>query len=212
MTAPEGVIRFDLQFTHAAPLSWTEVCELEGWRRVLYRLGLVGCDPQRYGGAGYGNVSRRLPPYDHGDPRFVVSGSQTGSLPSLTARHYAVVTRCDPAGNRVFAEGPLAPSSESLTHGMLYRLDRSARYVFHVHAPDIWRHAATLGLVVTSPAAGYGTPDLAAELARLLGDGSTRPWPVLAMGGHEDGVIAYGDTAEAAGCALLGVLARSLAV
>jgi len=212
MITPEGVIRFDLQFKSAPPLPWSELRELEAWRRILHQLGLIGRDPGRYGGAGFGNVSRRLGPADPNDLRFVVSGSQTGELPALSARHYTVVTHCDPTGNRVVAEGPIAPSSESLTHGMIYRLAPSARVVFHVHAPVIWRHAARLRLTATSPMAGYGTPEMAAEMARLLGEGSPGRCRIVVMGGHEDGVIAFAESAESAGCALLGVLARGLAI
>ncbi len=210
MSRAEGVIRFDLQFTPAAPLPWSELRELEGWRRVMHRLGLVGRDPARYDGAGYGNVSRRLPPFDGAAPRFAVSGSQTGDISALGAGHYALVTDCDPAGNRVVAEGPVAPSSESLTHGMLYRLDPSLRFVFHVHAPEIWRRAAALGLPVSAAAAGYGTPQMAAEVVRLFRERHIRGRGVLVMGGHEDGVVAFGETAEAAGCTLLAVLGRAL--
>lgn len=44
-----------------------------------------------------------------------------------------------PWSTRLVVEGPIAPSSESLTHGQLYALDRDSRFVFHVHSPELWR-------------------------------------------------------------------------
>ncbi|HEY8553409.1 MAG TPA: class II aldolase/adducin family protein [Burkholderiales bacterium] len=209
--AGEGVIKFDLAFTPDAALPEAELRELIAWRTILWRLGLIGRDPARYGGAGFGNVSRRLPrPADARAPWFAISGTQTGALPALAPRHFAIVTACDPERNRVEARGPIAPSSESLTHGMLYRLDPAVAFVLHVHAPEIWRAAAALGLPRTAPEAAYGTPAMAREIERLMRAGAFDREPVLVMGGHEDGVIAFGPSADAAGLALLATLAAAL--
>ena len=84
MTAPEGFIKFELEFSPAPPRPADELCKLNAWRGILYRLGLIGRDPARYGGAGYGNVSHRLA-MSGAEPCFIVSGSQTGAL-ALPAR------------------------------------------------------------------------------------------------------------------------------
>ena len=57
----EGVIRFDLEFTAVSPVTIPALDELNAWRRILRQLGLIGQDPSRYGGYGFGNISRRLP-------------------------------------------------------------------------------------------------------------------------------------------------------
>lgn len=209
----EGVIKFDLRHRPGAPLSARTLAALDAWRTVLHDLGLIGRDPARYGGAGYGNVSRRLPAGpDAAQPRFVITGTQTGHLPRLTPRDYAVVTYCDAARNRVDAQGPAAPSSEALTHAMLYRLDAHIAYVYHVHAPAIWRARDALGLPVTEARVPYGTPAMAEEVARLYADPGARRLRVLAMGGHEDGIIAYGRDAAQPGLALVRLHARALAL
>ena len=51
----EGVIKFDLQFTESEPLADAGIAELSAWRRILWQLQLVGQDPGRYEGYGYGN-------------------------------------------------------------------------------------------------------------------------------------------------------------
>jgi hypothetical protein len=203
----EGVIKYELHFTPAAPLAHVEVAELCAWREILRRLGLTGQDPARYGGIGFGNLSRRLV---SGAARFAVTGSQTGPLPTLDERHFAVVTGCDPFANRLVAEGPITPSSESLTHGQVYALDDSAHFVFHAHSPDIWRAAVHLGIPATAAHAAYGTPAMVVEVERLFRETHTRETRLFVMGGHEDGVASFGRTAQEAGTALVLALARAL--
>lgn len=212
MPQAEGVIQFHLDYTPSAPLAAPELQALDGWRAVLKRLGLVGQDPARYAGVGFGNLSMRLAPDDApaGRRRFIITGSQTGRLDKLDARHYAEVTAYDIGANRVTAQGPVAPSSESMTHGMLYDLDVAIRCVMHVHSPEIWRYAAALGLPCTAAAAGYGTPAMAAEVGRLYINTGLAARRVLVMGGHQDGVVSFGRDTEATAAALLATLAQAL--
>lgn len=204
----EGVIKFDLRFTPAAPLSFDQLRVLDAWRTILYRLGLIGQDALRYGGVGFGNVSQRL--NDKNAVQFVITGSQTSELSRLDARHYSVVTEADVARNAISAKGETRPSSEALTHAMIYRARPEARFVFHVHSPAIWRYASELGLPVTDPAAAYGTPAMAQDVERLLASPSSSIPRAFAMGGHEDGIVSYGETAEEAGVPLLTFFASAL--
>ncbi len=204
----EGVTKFALRFARAAPLDFAGLRALNAWRTLLHRLGLIGRDPARYGGVGFGNVSQRLP---GNAESFAISGTQTGELAVLAARHYARVDRCDIPGNSVEARGPIEPSSEALTHAMLYRLNADIHYVFHGHSPLIWRHARALGIAITSPDVAYGTPAMAAEIERLYRAGGLAARGIVAMGGHQDGVVAFGARAEDAGLALVGALAAAMA-
>lgn len=205
----EGVIKFDLAFSSAPAVHPETLCELNAWRRILWQLALVGQDPQRYGGYGFGNVSQRLAPFDAepGRRAFIISGTQTGGLATLDASAYCTVTQHDPRRNRVVAEGPVRPSSESLTHAMIYALDAGIRVILHVHSPVIWQHAETLQLPVTDPAVEYGTPAMALEAERLFRETAVSDKGIFSMGGHEDGIVAFGATAEAAGTRLLSALA-----
>ena len=187
---------------------------LAAWREVLARLGLIGRDPARYQGAGYGNVSARVGPFGdvgRGQRRFLVTGTQTGGRPRLTIEHFSLVERYDLLLNQVRSMGPLPPSSESLTHGAIYDIAPAARVVLHGHAPEIWRHARALGLPVTRVDALNGTPEMALEVQRLYRESTLSGTGILAMGGHEDGVIAFGATAAEAGETLVRHLARALA-
>ena len=216
MTAPreamEGVIKFAPEHTPAPLPRDLDFSALNGWRTVLFRLRLIGQDPLRYAGAGYGNVSARVPPYpgERGRRRFVVTGTQTGGVEKLTAAHYCCVSEYSAEANTVHSSGPILPSSETMTHGTIYDLSPAIRCVLHVHSAELWHARDRLRLPTTSPDAPYGTPEMAREVIRLWQHGTLQDRRVLAMAGHEDGVIAFGRTAEEAGAALLSVYAEAM--
>ncbi len=211
MSQQEGVIRFQLQFTQVPPMSFDDLREINAWRKILYLTRLIGQYPDQYGGFGYGNISQRLEPFDAPEcqRRFVISGTQTGGLADLTEEHYATVLECHPDRNLVVAEGPVQPSSESLTHGMVYALDDSLRCVIHVHSPHIWRSAQVLGMPITHKGVAQGTPEMAEEVRCLFRDTPVRDYLIFAMGGHEDGVVSFGRTVGEAGTVLVRYLARA---
>lgn len=211
MQEKEGVTKYELHYVAGPAIKYDGLAELNAWRKLLHTLGLIGADPKRYGGVGFGNVSVRVPPFAAlpGARHFLVTGTQTGGKPELTASDYALVTEYDPGCNRLMARGPVAPSSEALTHGMLYDLDDALRVVLHVHSPDIWSRARPLGIVATAAQAAYGTPEMTVEVTRLFEEGAVRRSRVFVMGGHEDGVVAFGRTADEAGGALYRQLTRA---
>lgn len=218
----EGTLKFQLRFTPAAPIDLRAHGELNAWRRILFLLQLIGQDPARYEGYGFGNISQRIAPFDappasagSAEPalcRFVITGTQTGGLPHLSAEHYAVVTECRPELNLIVAEGPIKPSAESLTHGSVYALDPGARFVMHAHSPHIWQRARQLDIPTTPEHVPYGTPEMARAVSQLFAETDVAERRIFCMGGHEDGVITFGATAEQAGCVMLTWLARALAV
>jgi len=213
---PEGVIRFEAVHERRPldeRLHGEAARALAAWREILARLGLLGQDPARYGGLGYGNVSARIGPFGavpRGRRRFLVTGTQTGGRRQLSLEDFCVVEDYDLARNRVRCAGPVAPSSESLTHGALYDVAPGARVVLHAHAPEIWRRARALGLPATRPEAPNGTPAMALEVQRLCRETPLVAPGVLVMGGHEDGVLAFGVSAAEAGLTLVRQLARAL--
>jgi hypothetical protein len=208
MPAREGVIKFALDFRPGPPPAAELLGELEAWRQIFRQLGLLGQDPARYDGLGFGNLSRRAADGAAADA-FIISGTQTGALERLAPEHYATVRACDPAHNRVTASGPVRPSSEALSHGVLYQTNRRIDWVMHLHSPAIFAARDCLRLPVTDPRAAYGSPALAAELVRLCPEAG---WPgLLVMGGHEDGILAFGATAAATGGLVVCTLAAALA-
>ena len=232
----EGVIKFDLLHQHGA-LEKIDIGALRAWRRILFDLKMLGQDPRRYAGLGFGNVSMRT---DHG---FIVSGTQTGALSNPDLPSYAEVINWSLDANRIESRGLVKPSSESLTHAALYALHQDISFVFHVHSPEIWRDrvkfeppmdmgaqdsdtgpgdaAGNVDVLKASlkasagnvdvPETGevaYGTPEMAREVERVCG-GRELP-SAFVMRGHEDGVVAYGRSAAEAGLLLVRLLAESL--
>lgn len=213
----EGVIKFGAlhRNTGLAAHRFAEPArQLGAWREILYRLGLVGQDPARYDGAGFGNVSLRIGPFPgrRGARAFLITGTQTGATPRLTLDHYSVVERYSLSANRVESYGPLLPSSESMTHAAIYDLGGHIRCVLHGHCPTLWCSAHALRLPTSRSSVDYGTPEMAREIERLYRATALSEIQVLSMGGHEDGIIAFGRDLEEAGAALTRQLARALAL
>jgi len=189
MTESEGVIKFDLQYQASPPEPGHALDELLQWRDVFFRMGIIGQDPARYDGLAFGNISHR----SGADNKFIISGSQTGGLLHCTPEHYSIVDSCNVATNRIVARGPVAPSSESLTHGAIYALNKRIRCVVHGHAPMIWEKARALGLPTTPRDVPYGTPRMAHAVAALYREQGQPRQALFGMLGHEDGVVAFGE-------------------
>jgi len=211
MTETDGVIQYKLDFTETAAPEPDAIADLNSWRRIMYLLGLIGQTPDRYDGYGYGNISRRGTVADGPDCAFVITGSQTGHLAHLEPTHFATVTHCDPKTNQVRARGVTPPSSEALAHGALYAADPAIGGVIHAHCPEIWRWGLGAGLPHTEPDAACGTPEIARQIGALCRR-SSQSRGIFILAGHEDGVVAFGDTVETAGLILTQHLAHALSV
>ena len=173
---------------------------------------MVGQETARYGGAGFGNVSARVGPPGSplGRRAMLVSCTQTGGQGEVGLDDFCIVERYDIAGNRVDSRGLCQPSSEAMTHGAIYDLGPHIRAVLHGHAPLLWRHARELRIPCTAPGVAYGTQEMAREMARLYRSSGLAEQQILAMTGHEDGVIAFGRSVDEAGQVLVTYLARAL--
>jgi len=200
----EGVIKFQLDFREGPAPAERLVLELNAWRARFLELGLIGQDPERYEGYGFGNLSRRLP--GQGEHAFLISGTQTGHLEELQVNHYATVRHCNPAKNQLQAIGQIKPSSEALSHGILYQSHPEIHWVMHLHSPDIFNHYRSLALPCSDPSAAYGTPEMASAIEALAKKQQDSQPSLLVMGGHQDGILAYGSDAEATG----GLVIRTL--
>ena len=186
----EGVVKYSCEWIAAPALPASTLAGIREWRERCYRAELIG--EYQDVGIGYGNISIR-----YGD-HFIISGTQTGNVPDLGPEGYTEVTEADIAGNSLVCRGPVAASSESLTHAMLYRLSPDIQAVIHVHNADMW-HRMLHNVPTTGAAIPYGTPEMAGEIERLWNETDLPKQCVLAMAGHEDGIIAFGRTLEQAG-------------
>lgn len=209
MNTAEGVIKYQLHHVDQAVAKDFPLAELNAWRSVMMKLDLIGQDPARYHGYGFGNLSQRIEP---GSPQFIVSGTQTGHLSQLRRMDYCLITQADLAGNQIYAQGLCKPSSEALTHASVYLQDANTNAVIHVHSAEIWRNTQPLKLAHTAADVAYGTPEMAIAVADLFKTQSWQQTTVFTLLGHEDGVIAFGASLAEAGQALIQQLALALAI
>ncbi len=213
-TIEEGVLQFEVRHEQEALSSSRYgdlACRLIAWREILCRLGWVGQDPHRYGGYGFGNVSARVGPASLPRRRrpFLITGTQTGEKRCMSLADFCLVESCEYEANLVASRGRVRPSSESMTHAAVYDQGPQIRFVFHGHCPAIWQRSRELHLPTTPESIGYGTPEMAMAVRHLFQSTALDEIRVLSMGGHEDGIVAFGRSAEEAGQAVLGVLARA---
>jgi ribulose-5-phosphate 4-epimerase/fuculose-1-phosphate aldolase len=203
----EGVIKYTLDFVRAKldsqnlPAYLTDelisqaMHRLNEARKLCLDSEIIGQNPARYHGLGFGNISIRL----QGET-FLVSGSQTGHLSLLNASDCAWVRSIQPESNRLVAQGETKPSSESLTHGVIYQVLPWVNGVVHGHCSEIWSNSDTLGLPAIKSDVPYGTPEMALAVFDLCHHNFKMPTAgsnafVFVMKGHEDGVVALAETA-----------------
>lgn len=187
----EGYIKFTALHTPGHPLGEGDLEELQYWRQRLYDLRLIGAYPD---GIGYGNISNRYRDTD----QFIISGTATGGLPVLSPEHYTRVTGFDPGANTLQCKGPILASSESMTHGILYRHCPEIGGVIHVHSLPLWEKL--LHHVPTTDAfAPYGSPEMVNSVVHLLNETDLRRQKIFVMEGHREGIFTFGKDLDEAG-------------
>lgn len=195
MTDEKGYIQYECDWQPAPSPAGPLVAELIAWRDRLFARGLIGVYPD---GIGFGNVSAR----DGED--FIITGTATGSIPFLEPAHVTRVVDYDIEANRVSCRGPLQASSEALSHAAVYEAAPAANVVIHVHHLRLWQHLC--GRIGTTDAsAEAGTPAMARAIAALF-RAANPPRGIFAMGGHREGIMAYGARFADAAQALLRAL------
>ncbi len=229
----EGVIKYACDFEQRALPAAIPLAELNSWRSLMLTLGMIGQAENRYGGLGFGNISQRASDLmkNAAADAFIISGTQTGHLQNLQQQDVALVTNAKPQLNHLSAQGLTPPSSEALTHAVIYQQHPQCSAVVHVHCPIIWHKANELELPCTAASIPYGTPAMAAAIADLLQESllqegllrkdqlqkipvHTLVHPfinnsvlskngIIVMLGHEDGVISYAPTLEEASLLLV---------
>ncbi len=208
MSETEGTIKFAYELSPATdPIADDEIMRpLFAWRTLFRRLGILGQHPERYEGFGFGNLSARDP---NRTTEFVISASQTSGLATFNTEHMVRVSNCDLDRFRANAFGNYPPSSETITHAMVYTADPSVKWIFHCHSPEIWQRVNHLALPCTATEVDYGSIEMVQAVADLLKTHRSRPI-VFATMGHKDGVFACGPTAQETGGLLVSYLAKAL--
>lgn len=196
MPLDEGYIKFHLQWRKAAPLPAAVTRDIVRCRNLCFQRKYIGI----MDGVGYGNISAR---YGAGN-RFIISGTQSGGLKRLSARHFTRVTAVSFERNSVTCVGPVKASAESLTHAMFYALDKRIASVIHIHHRAMWEKLMHR-VPTTGSETPYGTVAMCREVMRLYETSELKTTQLLVMAGHQDGIISFGKNLNEA----LAVLDRS---
>ena len=209
MKEQEGVIKYQLEHTEKPIVEKISLSEVNAWRTIIFRLGLIGQDPERYDNLGFGNISQRLDPQSS---QFIISSSQTGHIEHLSPEHYCLVVKADPRKNQIQSCGLYKPSSESLTHASIYAQDGNIQAVIHVHSPEIWNNTAALNLPHISADIPYGTVEMAIAVEQLFQSGDLQQTSLFTMLGHEDGVVSFGVNMQEAAWELIKCLSLAIGI
>lgn len=185
----EGYIKYRSQREEGMIPDHPDFSALNRCRTELFDLRLIGLYPN---GIGYGNVSLRL-----SASQFVVSGSATGGIRELSKEHYAHVVSFDLDQNCVKSVGRIDASSETMSHGAVYRALPGVNAVIHIHSRVLFDLMRSEHYPETGPAFLFGTPELARAIEKLVVScGSNHG--IFVTAGHDEGIIAYGETIEKA--------------
>ncbi len=190
----EGYTKFNCNWIRSEPVPEKHIKELNILRDKLYFLDLIGADEN---GIGFGNISIRFK-----NNTFIITGAATGRLNKMNESHYVLVNQYDLANNSLICTGPVKASSESLSHAAVYECSPQTNAVIHVHNIGMWENLI-YKVPTTSEDVPYGTPEMANEIKRLFNETPVTVEKILVMGGHREGIIAFGPTLEEAGKILI---------
>jgi len=161
---------------------------LEEQRTRLFELGLIGMYPD---GIGFGNISVK----SQTDDSFFITGSATGQYAKLALSHYAKVSAYNFKQNSIDCIGLTKASAESLTHAAIYESGPEVAAVVHVHCLWLWEELLK-SYPATSAEIEYGTPEMAFAVKQLATELKYSDEKVIVMGGHKEGILAFGKSLE----------------
>lgn len=194
----EGVIKFNCNWNNNE-LPVNVPIQLMEWRDKMYEHKLIG----EYEDIkiGYGNISIKLP------QGILISGTQTGNIYPIEANHFSLVTNYSMETNSLSCVGKIKASAESLTHAAFYEANNKIKAVIHIHNKYLWD--VLIDKIPTSDRnVPYGTSEMASEIKRLFKETNLLNDKIMVMGGHDEGIIAFGNNLQEAGKVVLSVLSK----
>ncbi|MDX8398604.1 MAG: class II aldolase/adducin family protein [Mariprofundaceae bacterium] len=196
----DGVIKYQLEHQYEETSKCLDYAEVEALRSRLFALGLIG----QKDGVGYGNLSCR----QQLSEQFFITSTQTGEMAELSSSHYSLVEAYDFESFKLYSKGEFKPSSEALSHAMIYALNPAVQAVIHIHSYAVWRFMLATGQLTTT--AEYGTVAMVEEIFQLYQDSDLFQNPAFVMQGHQDGVVVFGRSLKEAELALYSIIKSCL--
>ena len=192
----DGVIKYSIEHQSASTPLFSGYEQLEALRTRLFTLGLIG----EKNGIGYGNLSMR----HEGSSSFFITATQTGRKQTLSREYYTYISNYDFSTFKVISQGTHKPSSEALSHAMIYAIDNRITTVIHIHSLALWKFMKAKNNLFTT--AEYGTADMIEEIEGLYNNLDPMMHNTFVMKGHEEGIITFGRSAEEAELVLYSII------
>lgn len=196
----DGVIKYSIEHQTADTALFSGYEQLEALRTRLFTLGLIG----EKEGIGYGNLSMR----DNRSKSFFITATQTGRKLSLFREYYTYISDYDFSTFKVVSQGEHKPSSEALSHAMIYAIDDRIGTVIHIHSLALWKFMKAKNYLATT--AEYGTAKMVEEIAGLYTNLDPMTNNAFVMKGHEEGIITFGRSVEEAELVLYTIMQEYL--
>ncbi len=198
----DGIVKYTVEHQGVDTPHFSGYDRLEALRARLFALGFIG----EKEGIGYGNLSMRY----EGSESFFITATQTGREERLSREYYPYITQYDFPTFKVTSQGKHKPSSEALSHAMIYAIDDRIKSVIHIHSQTLWKFMKAKGRLATT--AEYGTAEMVAEIADLYTDLDPVLNNAFVMKGHEEGIITFGRSTEEAELILYNIIQAYLRV
>ena len=192
----DGVVKYTVEHQSADTPRFEGYDRLEALRTRLFSLGFIG----EKDGIGYGNLSMR----HEGSSSFFITATQTGREYSLPREYYPYIRSYDFSHFKVISQGKHRPSSEALSHAMIYAIDERITTVIHIHSLALWQLMKERNDLSTT--AEYGTVQMVEEIAGLYTNLDPMIHNAFVMKGHEEGIITFGRSVEEAESVLYTIL------
>jgi ribulose-5-phosphate 4-epimerase/fuculose-1-phosphate aldolase len=145
--------KFRTVFASRQPPSDPRIAELTRWCHRLAQLGVAGDT--------IGNLSFRT-------ARGFIINRTAADLGTIAPGEFVEVLHAELPTRQLTVAGACEPSSESLMHAAIYAARPDVNAIFHGHSQRLLDLASTLQLPVTEREQPYGTPELAAEVLKIL--------------------------------------------
>ncbi|MEA2110419.1 MAG: class II aldolase/adducin family protein [Campylobacterota bacterium] len=192
----DGVIKYSINHKSAESPEFLKYRELEELRSRLFALGFIGQKDE----IGYGNISTRRDE----SGTFFITATQTGNCASLADEFYTYISAYDFSNFSVTSQGKHQPSSEALSHAMIYNIHPEITAVIHIHSLTLWEFMKKNGALATS--AEYGTAEMVSEIAALYDGLNPFNSAAFVMKGHSEGIMTFGKTISEAELQLYRIL------
>lgn len=196
-----GFSKFNYNLKLSAAIDESLYIDLEKWRILFYKMGIVGRYPTSE--VNFGSLSRRV---KTDDEAFIINGSSTGDLANLGGSHYTKIIKCDLKKASIQATGPISPCLETYIHHAVYKSNPHINYIFHIHQEKLWSYLETSGSPVTNCSIKNSSKELTDSIQISVKDKQTG---IMRLENESLGMMAYGRSAEEVGKFVLEILKQS---